>query len=147
MVDLINMKRALLTLLILVTILLTACGSQEIYLCSDGTFGGDAKITSNKVVFVCPDGKYSKDYASCAFPNQYSISQKDAETKALSFTNGHMRANGWDSTLVNVNLVDGNWLAQIVVSKYDETSFETVIKVDGESGFASCDSVCDYLSN
>ena len=139
------MKRVILFVLISLTILLTACGSQEVYLCPDGSFGGGQQVQSNKVVYFCPDGRQTLDYNSCTFDQQIVINQKDAEEKALNFVDGHLRANGWQSTLVNVNVVEGNWLAQVVVSKYDNPSFETIVKVDGVTGFASCDRNCDYL--
>ncbi|MBN1175285.1 hypothetical protein JXA48_01440 [Candidatus Woesearchaeota archaeon] len=139
------MKRVILLILVTLTLILTACGTQEIYLCSDGSFGGGQVATSDNLVYFCPDGRQTTNYNSCTFEKQIVILQKDAETKALNFVNGHLRANGWQATLVNVNVVDGNWLAQVVVSKYDNPSFETVVKVDGLTGFATCDRNCDYL--
>lgn len=139
------MKRVFLLFLISLTLILTACGAQEVYLCSDGSFGGGQVAASDNLVYFCPDGRQTTNYNSCTFEKQIVILQSDAEVKALNFVNGHLRANGWQATLVNVNVVDGNWLAQIVVSKYDNPSFETVVKVDGLTGFATCDRNCDYL--
>lgn len=139
------MRRVFLLALLFLTLTLTACGTQEMYLCSDGSFGGGQTVTSNNVVYFCPDGRQTTNYNSCTFEKQIIILQKDAEVKALNFVNGHLRANGWQSTLVNANVVDGDWLAQIVVSKRDSPSFETVVKVDGLTGFATCDRNCDYL--
>jgi len=141
------LKQIILVSLLLLILLLTACGTQEIYLCSDGSIGGGQKVVSNNVDYICPNGQHSTSYASCDFPDRMIITQKDAETKSLSFVNGHLRANGWQATLVNVNRVDKDWLAQMVVSKYDQDSFETVVKIDGESGFATCDRNCDYLKD
>ena len=139
------MKRTLLFVLVLLTLLLTACGTQEIYLCPDGSFGGGQEATTDNLLYFCPDGMQTTNYASCTFDKQIVIYQDDAELKAINFVNGHLRANGWQAQLVNVNTVEGDWLAQIIVSKFDNPSFETVIKVDGVTGFASCDRNCDYL--
>lgn len=141
------MKKILLIILILsITLFLTGCGGQKIYLCADGSMGGNQQIISKNVIFVCPNGQETTNYEACQFQKQYTILQKDAEYKALNFANGHLQANGWQATLVNAHVVDGDWLAQIVVAKYDEKSFDTVIKIDGTTGFASCESNCEYLN-
>lgn len=141
------MKRLILISLVVLVLLLSACGSQKVYLCPDGSVGGGQPITSNKPLYICPNGQQVTNYESCEFVNQVNLLESDAEVKALNFVNGYLMTSGWQSTLVNVNIVEGDWLAQIVVSKYDETSFETVIRIDGQSGYASCAKNCDYLEN
>lgn len=142
------MRRVLFILLVLLTLVLTACGGpEEVYLCSDGAVGGGQPMPSGNVLFFCPDGRSTLDYNSCTFSAQVLITQEDAEMKALSFVNGYLLSNGWSSTLVNVNIVEGNWLAQLIVSKFDEDPFETVIEVDGLTGFAKCHKNCDFLPN
>jgi len=125
-------------------ILLTACGQQDIYLCKDGSLAGDQQISSNNVLFHCPDGKLTINYDACKFEKPFKITQKVAEEKAKDFVEGYIRTNGWSAKLVTTYKEDGNWLAQMIISKRGETPFETIIKINGTNGIAKCSSNCKY---
>ena len=139
-------KLLLITFLLLSLLILTGCGEQHIYLCKDGSLAADQEIDSKKVVFHCPDGKNTLDYNSCRFEKPLTITSDVAEEKALSFVEGYARASGWSSKLVTVYEEDGNWYAQIVLSKRDEVPFETLVRVNGTQGIATCEENCLYQS-
>ena len=132
--------------LIVAMLFLAGCGSQYIYMCKDGTPGGNQQIEKNKVIYVCPDGTETINLGRCSFIEQSEITQKAAEEKATDFVRGYVSSNGWQVTLVNVNQQEGDWLAQLVIQKREETSYETTVLVDGESGFVTCEKSCEYIS-
>ena len=138
-------KKPLVTFTLL-ALLLSACGTQEIYLCKDGSLAGDQQITSDKVIFHCADGKKTNVYDKCSFEKPLTITQKLAEQKSLAFVQGYSQANGWSAKLINVYAQNGDWYSQIVLSKRDESSFETIVKIDGIKGIASCEENCKYQS-
>lgn len=139
-----TMRTIMIVLLAILTIFLVGCGAQHVYMCSDGTFGGGEQIEKSNVVFHCPDGKPTKDISLCNFEQAVTISKKDAESKAFNFVQGYVSASGWNSKLINVYSEEGNWYAQLVVSKRDETPFETVVLVDGTKGSVTCANNCLY---
>lgn len=140
------MKKLLLLGLLALALLLAGCGPQVIHLCQDGSIAGDQVMTKNNVEFVCPDGTHVRELDRCEFVKPLLIDQEKAGENALAFVEGYVYANGWNPVLVNVNLVEQDWQAQIVVSKYEETSYETTVLVNGESGFATCTKNCHYIS-
>ncbi len=140
----INTKLVLITLLLMTMILLTSCGTQDIYLCKDGSLAGDQQITSSKVLFHCPDGKLTMNYDYCKFEAPLKITQKVAEKKAKSFVDGYAQASGWSSKLVTTYAENGVWYSQMILSKRGETPFETLVLVNGTNGLTSCESNCDY---
>jgi hypothetical protein len=139
-------KLLLISLLILLSLLVVGCGEQHVYLCKDGSLAADQVIDSKKVVFHCPDGRNTLDYNSCKFDKPITITSKVAEEKSLSFVEGYVRAAGWSSKLVTVYAQDGNWYAQIVLSKKDQTPFETLVRVNGTQGIVTCEENCQYQS-
>jgi hypothetical protein len=137
-------KSILLISLLLLIILTTGCGSQDIYLCKDGSMAGDQQITSKNVVFHCADGKNTLNYNDCKFEKPLEITQKVAEEKAMAFVEGYTRSAGWSSKLVNSYSKDGNWYIQAIISKRDEVPFETIVLVNGSIGTVSCEENCEY---
>ena len=133
-------------LLILLTLVFAGCGAQHVYMCSDGSVGGAEQITKSKLVYHCPDGRLTKNIATCQFDPSASISKTDAEENAQNFVRGYVQANGWQTTLINAYQEEADWFVQVVLSKYEETSYETILKVDGERGSVSCESNCLYIS-
>lgn len=138
-----NMKWVLFCVLLL---FLVSCSSQEIYLCKDGSIGGGQGITSSKVVYYCPDGQQTVDPSTCSFEKPISITQKVAEKNAMSYVNGYVQSTGGRATLVNAYISEGEWYAQVVIAPRDESAYETLIKVDGKQGTASCENNCPYVS-
>ena len=96
------MKRAILIFLVVLSLVLVGCGSQHIYMCSDGTMGGGVQLEKSNVVFHCPDGKPTRDLSLCSFEKAVSVSKKDAEKKAFNFVQGYVSASGWSTKLINV---------------------------------------------
>lgn len=139
-------KILLLSLFLLITVALVGCGEQHIYLCKDGSLGAGQVVDSNKVVYHCPDGKQTLNYNACKFEKPLKITSEVAEEKALTFVEGYAKASGWNSRLVTVYPEDGSWYAQIVLSKRDEVSFETLVRVNGTQGVVTCEENCDYQS-
>lgn len=131
-------------MLLSILVLAVGCGEQHVYLCKDGSLAGDQTIDSKKVVFHCPNGKNTLDYNSCKFEKPITINQEAAEEKAMSFVEGYAKASGWSSKLVNVYSEEGNWFAQIVLSKREEVPFETIVRVNGTQGIVSCEENCQY---
>jgi len=141
------MKKMLLVFLLLfLSALVVGCGHQDIYLCKDGSLAGDQVVDSNNVIFHCPDGHNTLNYDSCKFEKPITITSKVAENKALSFVDGYTRASGWSSKLVTVYAENGNWYAQIVLSKRDEHPFETIVRINGTQGIVNCEKNCQYQS-
>ena len=124
---------------------MVSCGPQEIYMCSDGSVGGAQEVSSTNVVFVCPDGYKTKDISQCNFIKRASLDQHDAEENALQYVNGYVADNGWNARLVNAFTEEEHWYAQISISKRDEQSFQTTVKIDGEKGIVSCIQNCDFI--
>lgn len=132
-------------ILIFVASFLTACGNpQEIHLCSDGTVAGDQQITSSNFIYVCPDGKKTQDVSNCYFNSKSSIDEDSAKNKATNYVRGYVTANGWTTQFVNTYIEEGDWYAQLVIAKYEQESYQTTVKVDGEKGVVSCIKNCDY---
>ena len=127
------------------SLLLTGCGKNDVYMCPSGQLAGQQVITGNDV-FICPDGSKATSMGGCSYPLKSSITKRDAEGNALNFIQGYVSANGWNPNIVNVNFVNGSYYAQVVVSKYEETPFETKLEIDGETGSVSCASGCSYIS-
>ncbi|MCA9477570.1 MAG: hypothetical protein KC535_00300 [Nanoarchaeota archaeon] len=133
--------------LILLSLLLSACGGQTLYMCSDGTpGGGQIPDVSKSLTYFCPDGKETDDFTRCTFVKEITITQKDAETKSINFVNGYVRASGWSGTLINVYPEEGDFYGQLVISKNGEQSYETLVKVDGVKGSVSCFQNCLYTT-
>lgn len=132
--------------LLILLLFLTSCGPQEIYLCSDGMPAGNQQPEKKNIVFVCPDGTRTVDADVCKFTKLSSITQETAKVNALAYVQGYVVSNGWNPVLVNANLVDGDWIAQIIVSKLNQESYETSVRIDGSSGFANCEKNCHYIS-
>ncbi len=139
------MKKVLLALTLLSLLILSGCGAQKIYFCADGSVGGNQQVTSDKVIYVCPDGREASSPVQCRFTVQLGITQDDAEAKSLSFVKGYVQANFWQSTLVNTYREGDDYKAQIIISKRDEASYETIIIVNGSTGSASCEENCEYV--
>jgi hypothetical protein len=132
--------------LILVITMLSACSSQqEVLMCSDGTIAGNQQITKSKVIYVCPDGKKTTNVNTCTFKLQSSITLSDAEKKSNDYVRGYVSANGWTAQFVNAYLEEGDWYAQLVVAKYNEQSYQTTVKVDGDKGSVNCIQNCLYI--
>ena len=141
------MKRLILLFSLITVLFLVGCGSQTLYLCMDGTPGGAQQPEPGKnLIFICPDGRETENINLCTFEKQISISLRDAETKSLNFVNGYVRTSGWTATLINVFPEEGDFQAQIVVSKRDEQSYETTVQVDGRTGAVICKSNCLYTT-
>jgi len=115
-------------------------------MCQDGSVAGNQEITEKDVLYVCPDGQETSNPQRCSFTLPVSITQKDAEQKATSFVQGHVQTNGWQTTLVNVYRLEDDYQAQLVVSKFNEPSYETIVLIDGNTGAVTCTENCDYLS-
>jgi phage terminase large subunit GpA-like protein len=140
-------KSIVVAALLLLVLFLPACGSpQKIYMCQDGTIAGNQQITEKDVLYICPDGRETSNPQQCSFTLPVAVTQKDAEQKATSFVQGHVQANGWQTTLVNVYRLEDDYQAQLVVSKFNEPSYETIVLIDGTTGVATCTENCDYLS-
>ncbi len=139
------MKKLLLAGLLILLLALAGCGAQKIYFCSDGSVGGNQQITSKNAIYVCPDGIEVNTPLKCHFTLAPTLTSDDAKRNALSFVEGYVRANGWQTTLVNVYKNEDDYKAQIIISKHDETSYETIIKINGTTGVASCEEKCDYV--
>jgi len=127
-------------------LLLAGCGNQVLYMCKDGTPGGGQVPEKSSVVFVCPDGTETKDITRCSFEKQTTVKRTDAEKFALNFVKGYVQAAGWQASLINAYTEEGEWYAQVVVSKRDENPFETLVKIDGKKGIASCETNCAYIT-
>lgn len=138
------MKRTILFSLLALVLLLTACGGPDlVYTCIDGSIPPKQEVTAN-TMYVCPDGQIKADFNKCRFEKRAVISEKDAVIKAEEFVEGYVGANGWSPNEPNVYQDEGHWYAQVIVSKRGEVSFETVVKVDGERGIATCVKNCEY---
>lgn len=142
-------QRTLLQLFLLVllalTLFLVSCGANEIYMCRDGSVAGDQAVTSSSnTIFVCPDGSKVRSVSSCSFDLVASITQDDAEEKAMSFVSGYTSSNGWLTKFVNSYQEEGNWYAQLVLSKYDEQAYQTTVEIDGDKGVVVCIKNCEY---
>ncbi|MCF7799218.1 hypothetical protein K9M74_04925 [Candidatus Woesearchaeota archaeon] len=140
------MNRLLIVLLILLTVVFTGCGAQKVYMCSDGTIGGGQDITNNNVIYICPDGREAASPTTCRFELPFVIEKKDAEQKAFSFVQGHVQANGWQTKLVNVYPEGNIYQAQLIISKFNEDSYETTIEINGTTGAVACAQNCEYIS-
>ena len=141
-----KIMKILLVLSLLSLLLLTSCGHQDVYLCKDGSLAGDQQIVKKNVVFHCPNGKNTLDYNACTFEKPLKITQDVAKSKAKSFVDGYASASGWQSKLVTTYSQDGDWYAQIILSKRDQTPFQTIVKINGTNGLADCDKNCDYTN-
>lgn len=134
----------LLVVLLSVSLFLSGCSSQEIYMCPDGSIAGDQEVSGQKAVYICPDGKTVRSSTQCNYPLQSTISQEDAQNKAQTYVQGYVQDHGWSSRLVNTYLDNQTWIAQVVVSKYDAQPFETTVHIDGQKGVVTCAQNCDY---
>ncbi len=111
--------RTFIILLLLVSLLLAGCGAQHIYLCSDGSVGGNEQATKSNLVFHCPDGRLTKTMATCQFVQPLVITQVEAEQNAQNFVQGYVSSNAWQSTLIQAYQEEGESLVQLVIEKYD----------------------------
>jgi len=142
------MKRIIIfTILVTCVLFLTACGSQTLYMCKDGTPGGGQGITSNNIKYICPNGRETDDIGRCTFEKRISVSERDAEKAAVAFVNGFVSSDGWKTSFINAYREDGAWHAQLIISKRDEGSVETIVAVDGLKGTVSCEETCEYTNN
>ena len=134
--------------MVVALLILAGCSnSQTLYMCADGTVGGAVIPEPGKnYEFICADGTIEEDITKCDFPNKIIISQKDAEGKSINFVNGHVQTSGWTSTLINVYPEEGNFYGQVVVSKYEEQSYETTVEIDGIKGTVVCIENCEYAT-
>ena len=143
-----TMKRGMIiftfALLLIMTIVLTGCGQNEVYMCPSGTPAGGQRMSGDDV-FVCPDGSKTTSRSGCSYPLQRTIDRRTAEENALQFIQGYVSANGWQPNIVNVNFDNGSYYAQVVVSKHDEKPFESTLEIDGMTGNVDCDKGCIYM--
>ncbi len=142
-----NLLLLLMGLLLLVSLGLSACGSQDIYLCPDGSIAGGEEIHKSKVVYHCPSGTLAEEMNYCSFTTKSNILEDDARDNALNFVKAYVSADSWKVSLINVYSENSSWLAQIVVSKRDEQPYETKVLVDGKTGSVSCLENCFYIPN
>lgn len=135
----------MISILLIFVLFLAGCGSQTLYMCADGTPGGNQfPDASKELIYVCPDGLETDQIYKCKFVNKLIISPKNAELKSINFVNGYVRVSGWSATLINVYPEEGNFYAQLVLSKYEEQPYETLIQVHGETGLTTCVKNCKY---
>ncbi len=134
-------------LLILLSLVLTGCGAQHVYLCSDATIGGAIEIEKSNVIYHCPSGSLTKDINACSFKKQMAVTESDARKNAIQFVEAYVTADSWKASLINAYSQEGAWLAQIVISKRDEQPYESRVKVNGETGEVSCLENCFYIPN
>ena len=140
-----NSSKITLIVLILATFILSGCGSTDIHMCPSGVMGAGQQLGDDNV-FICPDGSKTKQMMDCNYPLQTSIDKRTANENALSYIDGYTGSAGWDANIVNINLVNGSYYAQIVLSKYQEEPYETRVRVDGTTGEVRCATNCLYLS-
>lgn len=131
-------------LALLLLVLLTGCGTQHIYLCSDGTVAGNEVITKSKVVYHCPSGNLASDISQCSFSKQNVISEDQARENALNYVEAYVSSAGWKVTFINAYAEEGNWYAQLVIAKRGEEPYQTLVSVDGKRGSVSCLENCPY---
>jgi hypothetical protein len=130
---------------LVVSLFLVGCGAQELYFCKDGSLGGGQVMSSSKVVYFCPDGTKTIDPGVCRFEKPVSITQDVAEEKAEEYVEAYVQADGWRANLINAYKEDGRYVAQVVVSKRDEDSYESTVIVDGQTGVVTCEDECPYV--
>lgn len=102
-------------------------------------------MTGNDV-FVCPDGSKTRSLNGCSYPLKKDITRRTAKDNAKTFIRGYVSSQGWTSNIVNINLVNQSYEAQVVVSKHEKKPFQTILKVDSETGNVYCKHNCDYVS-
>ncbi|MFW5865888.1 MAG: hypothetical protein ACOCU6_02220 [Nanoarchaeota archaeon] len=133
-------------MLILIAIFSFGCKTNEVHMCPSGVAGGTQEIT-DKDVFICPDGTKSDSVDGCFYPLKRNIDHSAAENNAYKFITGYVSAKGWNPNIVNLNFVNGSYETQVVVSKHEKDSFQTILLVDGQTGRVSCKSDCSYINS
>ena len=130
---------------LVVCLFLVGCGAQELYFCKDGTIGGGQYPADKKIMYFCPDGTQTINPDTCRFEAPVTIKLSDAESRAKSFVDAYVRSDGWTASVINTYREDGNYFSQIVISKRDETPYESIVLVDGTKGIVSCSQNCEYI--
>jgi hypothetical protein len=140
-------KLILLTLFVLLLVFLTGCGSQTLYMCKDGSIGGGIVPEQGvDTTYFCPNGKETTNVKTCTFTPVFVVDKKTAEVSALKYVQGYVVASGWQATLINV-YQDEDWKAQIILSKRDQTGYETIVSVNGTTGTVTCETNCEYVGS
>ena len=115
-------------------------------MCPSGVPGGGQDITGDDV-FICPDGTKTRSIDGCSYPLKRSVDRTTAKDNAQKFIIGYVRASGWNPNVVNTNFVNGSYETQVIVSRYEQKPFETILLVDGATGTVSCKTGCFYLES
>ncbi len=97
--------------------------------------------------YICANGLEAIDKAECGINKIAGVKKIEAEGYARNFVNAYAQSKQGRAQLVSsyLDTDKGDYFATFVFTEHDQTTYQTVVKIDGKTGQVECFEACTYV--